>query len=149
MQKRHRLTSEADFRRTRQRGQSRGGRLLVLSWHRNEAGVTRVGISVSKRVGKAATRNRVKRRIREAVRALIARITPGWDLVFIARGAAATATFAEIAAAVDELVHRAGLYAGPPMPPLPLGEAQRVPMDPLRGEGGPAVRSPAETGGEP
>jgi ribonuclease P protein component len=60
-------------------------------------------------VGQAVVRNRVKRRVREAVRARLPRLRGGKDLVWIARPASATATYTEIVAAVDELLGRSRL----------------------------------------
>ena len=83
--------------------------LLVLYVAPNDLGVTRVGISTSKRVGKAVVRNRVKRLIREAVRGLLPRVAPGRDLVFVARPAAAGADFEQVSGAVESLLRRARL----------------------------------------
>ena len=71
-----------------------------------------MGIIVGRRVGKAAVRNRVKRWVREAARMLYPRLQSGYDLVFIGRPAAATASFADIARAVESLVGRAHLWRG-------------------------------------
>jgi ribonuclease P protein component len=68
-----------------------------------------VGIIVGKRVGNAIVRNRIKRRIREATRALYDRLLPGYDIVYVARPPGATATFVELSAAVETLARRAQL----------------------------------------
>ena len=83
--------------------------LLVLYVAPNAGGPTRVGVVVGRRVGKAVTRNRVKRRVREAVRARYAVLPGGLDLVWIARPASATADYGEIVAAVEQLLRRARL----------------------------------------
>lgn len=64
---------------------------------------------MSRRIGKAVRRNRVKRLLREATRLRLARIAPGWDVVIIARGAAANADFWKIGAALEHLLASAGL----------------------------------------
>jgi ribonuclease P protein component len=74
----------------------------------------RVGFSVNKKVGKAVIRNRVKRRLREAVRRELPSVRPGSDLVFIARPAAAGATYWEIAEAVQAALRRTGAVAPQP-----------------------------------
>lgn len=69
----------------------------------------RVGFSVSKRVGGAVVRNRVKRRLREAVRVRLTSLPPGWDIVISARPAAATVDHATLDAELGVLLGRARL----------------------------------------
>jgi len=85
--------------------------LLVLYAAAQEgaAGPTRSGFVVGRRVGNAVARNRVKRRLREAVRAQAPALAPGMDLVWIARPAIVAADFAAILAAVAQLLRRARL----------------------------------------
>jgi ribonuclease P protein component len=70
---------------------------------------SRFGFAVGKRVGGAVVRNRVKRRLRELVRALGP--TEGWDVVIIARPDAASADVARLRNALSSLFRRAGLLA--------------------------------------
>jgi ribonuclease P protein component len=109
VRKENRLASEADFRRTRSEGRSWAHPLLGL--HARQSGFAhfRAGIAVGKRVGGAVQRNRVKRRVRELLRDRLAELTPGWDVVISARPPAAGATFAELGAAIDQLLSRARL----------------------------------------
>jgi len=79
--------------------------LLVLRARANGTDTTRFGFSVSKRIGNAVVRNRVKRRLRELVRQM--HIPDGWDIVFIARAPLAHATYQEIQRAVKDLSGRA------------------------------------------
>jgi ribonuclease P protein component len=64
----------------------------------------RLGVTVSRRVGNAVTRNRVKRGIREWFRRLRNQLEEGADVIVIARAAAAELTSAEIAADLENLV---------------------------------------------
>lgn len=83
---RGRLTRSAEFERVYRQGRSCANRYLVLYTFENEAtGQPRVGLSVSRRVGGAVQRNRVKRVLREAVSALRAELGTGLDLVVVAR----------------------------------------------------------------
>lgn len=68
-----------------------------------------VGFSVSKKVGGAVVRNRVKRRLREIVRPLVPRIKGGVLLVIAARSRAAQVEQAEMAQSVARALQRAGL----------------------------------------
>lgn len=109
MKREQRLRTPAEFRQARERA-PRGWphRLLVLYFAPNELERTRVGITVSRRVGNAVVRNRVRRRLREALRARLSRLLPGSDVLVVARPTSAEATWAELSAALDTLLQRAG-----------------------------------------
>jgi ribonuclease P protein component len=106
-----RLRSPRDFQRTRQRGRSVSGAYLTLHYVRQAAdpAPARAGFSVGKRVGNAVTRNRVKRRLREAIRRLLADVPPGWDLILAGKPGAAQTEYAALAGEVRKLLARAGL----------------------------------------
>lgn len=70
---------------------------------------SRFGFSASRKVGGAVQRNRARRLLREAVRLQVDVIRSGWDLVFVARPAMATARFSEVAEACTRLLRRARL----------------------------------------
>ena len=105
-----RLRTDADFQRVRAARQSWAHPLLVLYAAPNGLGLSRLGISVGKRVARqAVVRNRVRRRVREAVRLRYGRLAPGYDLLFIARAPAAEASWAELSEVVEQLARRARL----------------------------------------
>jgi ribonuclease P protein component len=60
---------------------------------RNRLGVTRLGITVSAKLGNAVTRNRVRRRVKEAYRLQEGRFANGFDIVVVARSKAVDAEF--------------------------------------------------------
>ena len=66
---------------------------LVLYARKNRTECNRVGITVSKKLGKAHIRNRTRRRIREVYRLNEASFQPGWDIVVVARSKAVDAPF--------------------------------------------------------
>jgi ribonuclease P protein component len=113
MRRTQRLRANADFQRVRAVGRAWSHPLLVLLVAPGpDAGAgTRVGVSAAKRVGNAVTRNRAKRRVREAVRARYPQLPGGWDLVWILRPGAGESSYAAIAEAVQLLLRRAGLLA--------------------------------------
>jgi ribonuclease P protein component len=90
-----------------QQGRHNGGRLLALRAVRNELAWTRYGFVVSKRVGKAVVRNRVRRRLREIVRS--AALKEGYDLVVSARPEAAAGSFDALKQETQLLLRRARL----------------------------------------
>lgn len=89
MPKRRRLSRSGEFDRVYRDGSSHATRYLVLySFPRNgeeEDGEVRLGVSVSRKVGGAVDRNRVKRTLREAFWALAERLPPRHDFVIVAR----------------------------------------------------------------
>ena len=66
---------------------------LVLYARKNRTGTNRVGFTVSKKLGKAHVRNRVRRRLREVYRLNEEKFLPGWDIVVVARSRAIDAKF--------------------------------------------------------
>jgi len=82
----------------------------MLQAVRSDGDVSRCGFVVSRRVGGAVTRNKVRRRLREIAFPRLAALEPAWDLVLVARGAAARATHAELEGAVEDLMRKARLY---------------------------------------
>ena len=110
MRKPGRLTRAKDFAAVRMEGRRRADRLIVLLARRNGLEFSRAGYSVGRRIGKAVVRNRVKRRMREAVG--LAGVYEGWDLVLIARKDAASADFNSLSSSVTSLLTRAGVLSG-------------------------------------
>ena len=102
-----RLTKTEQYALVYRGGGSLVGDLLVMRMLPNGLEFTRYGISVSKRVGKAVTRNRVKRLLKENLRQI--RIKAGWDVVFLARVAASTAGYVQIEKSLNSLLSRAGI----------------------------------------
>jgi ribonuclease P protein component len=108
--KRYRLVRSEDFARIRREGECFSTRRLVLCYVRNQDAGLRVGFSVSKRVGGAVVRNRVKRRLRAGIRPFCEVIAPGWDLVVIARQQASDAAGPELDTDLALLLGKARLY---------------------------------------
>jgi ribonuclease P protein component len=104
------LTRKADFEAVYERGRSWAGREIVVRVLPNGLEISRYGFAVGRRVGKAVVRNRVKRRLREIVRQTPLRA--GWDIVVIARAAAAPADYAGLGKSMKDLLFRAGLLVG-------------------------------------
>ena len=82
---------------------------LVLYARRNRTGHNRVGVTVSKKLGHAVVRNRVRRRLREVYRLNEERFQPGWDIVVVARTRAVNAPFAQLTKAYRSLAEKAGI----------------------------------------
>ena len=82
---------------------------LVLYARRNRLGQNRVGITVSKKLGHAVVRNRVRRRLREIYRLNEHLFQPGWDIVVVARVRAVQAPFSRLTASYLSLAEKAGI----------------------------------------
>lgn len=85
LKKAYRLRKKLDFKRTYQRGKVAKNRFFVLYYTPNRSGTKQIGFSVSKKIGKAVARNRVKRRLREACRQNLDLFAVGYHYIFIAR----------------------------------------------------------------
>lgn len=108
---RGRLSRSADFDRVFRTGRSHAGPDLVLYvFPRGDEAPSRLGLSVSRKVGGAVERNRVKRLLREAFALESARLPSGTDAVVVARpgagGLAERDGLAGIRRALGELVGR-------------------------------------------
>ncbi len=82
---------------------------LVLYAKKNRLEANRVGVTVSKKLGGAVVRNRVRRRLREVYRLNESRFAAGWDIVVVARSRCITADFEKITAAYLSLAEKAGI----------------------------------------
>jgi ribonuclease P protein component len=109
VKRRYRVRENKRFQEIRRQGRSYSNELLVLSLLPNDLPYSRFGFSVSSRIGNAVDRNRIKRRLREAMRLRMDSVKPGWDLVFIARNPIRSADYQEMDTACARLLRRAHL----------------------------------------
>lgn len=79
------LKENCDFRRLYGKGKSFQSPALVSYVMKNRAGICRIGITTSKKIGNAVERNRSRRIIRAAYREIEDRINGNYDIVFVAR----------------------------------------------------------------
>ena len=103
------LKENAAFRRLYYRGASAGNRYLVIYCRRNGTDVSRMGLTVSTKLGHAVVRNRVRRRLREIVRLHEDKLAEGYDFVIVARSASVEAEFAALTRAFLTLSAKVGL----------------------------------------
>jgi len=109
LKKHQRIRRNDDFRKVYRAGKAVPGKHLVLIMKENGVGVTRFGFSISKKVGKAAVRNRAKRVIREVCRQFLDEIKDGYDIVFIGRSNIKYCTYEEVKNDFLRIMKKAGL----------------------------------------
>jgi ribonuclease P protein component len=107
MKRKERLTKPEDFTLVYNEGKTQTDHFLVVRARPNRLNFSRYGISVSKYVGKAVVRNRIKRILREILR--LTPPCPGWDIILIARSPSAGSDYGQLNKSVINLLSRAGL----------------------------------------
>lgn len=111
MQKEYRLAKREDFSKVYRYGKSMANRQFVLYYmEQQKIERFRLGISVSKKVGNAVVRNRLRRMIKEIVRLNKEKIKPHTDLILIARKPLVDMEYQEIEKSAIHVLSKAGLY---------------------------------------
>ncbi|MDR2665617.1 MAG: ribonuclease P protein component [Oscillospiraceae bacterium] len=111
------LKKNHEFRRLYNRGKSAASRYMVVYCRKNGRAENRVGITVSSKLGGAVRRNRIRRRLREAYRLNERSLTPGHDIVIVARQGSYDADFGDLS---RDLMR---LYGNASAPAAPSGQA--------------------------
>ena len=101
------IKKNGDFQKVYKTGRSYANKLLVMYVIRTDRKETRIGISVSKKVGNSVVRHHVTRLLRESFRLNRDRVKKGLDIVVVARAAAKEAEFKNIEGAY---LHLCGLH---------------------------------------
>ncbi|WP_251554403.1 ribonuclease P protein component [Neobacillus muris] len=105
MKKEFRIKKNNDFQAVFQKGRSFANRqFVVYSLPKENQDYFRIGLSVSKKLGNAVTRNRIKRNIRQAILELNDQIIFGNDYVIIARKPAADMDFFEVKSSLTHVL---------------------------------------------
>ena len=105
MSKCQRLASSRDIARIRKHGRAWKNEFVVILVLPNSLEITRLGFSVSSRVGKSFVRNRVKRQLREMLR--LVWLQEGWDVFLVARQGIDTVDFCNLKQSVNHLLGQA------------------------------------------
>jgi ribonuclease P protein component len=105
----HRLSSRSDFERLKKEGRVQTHSWFLLSYAPNTLSYNRYGFITGKRLGKAVTRNRTRRLLKEAVRHTHPHLSQGYDVVLVARSGLVGRSYAEVLHHVRKLFEQAGL----------------------------------------
>ena len=111
MKKEYRVKKSQDFDNIIRKKQSFANRQFVIYYQENKLDHMRLGISVSKKLGKAHERNRLKRYVRESFKTR-KDFLKNYDIIIIVRPAAKGLSFLEFGSSSDHVLKRSKLYRG-------------------------------------
>ncbi len=106
------LSRPQDFAAIQGRGTTKSNPLFTVRFVRTDLETTRFGLSTGRRLGGAVERNRVRRRLREALRVMAPSFQPGWDVLIIARPAIVEADHDALVGALHRTLVRGGVLGG-------------------------------------
>ena len=106
------LSRPQDFAAIQSNGTNRSHPLLIARFLRTDLETTRFGLSTGRRLGGAVVRNRVRRRLREALRVMAPSFQPGWDVLIIARPAVIDADHEALVGALRRVLRSGGVLGG-------------------------------------
>lgn len=112
MKKENRLTRQEDFRAVYKNGRLTFGRYVAVHFLPINTNDLKVGISVSKKVGNAVTRNRVKRRLRAIITQLINELPPKHYIVIGAKVKSKEASYDQLKHDLIKLIEGSGMKTG-------------------------------------
>ena len=107
-----RLTKKSDYRLVFEHGEKLVGRRFICYMVRREEQGCKLGVAVSRRVGKAVVRNRIKRYVREFYRTHRPAFVTGVQVVVVARPSCAALDYRACADAMGQLFQRGGVLDG-------------------------------------
>jgi ribonuclease P protein component len=97
LKQKFRLKNKKDFDNVYKKGRKAASRFFLIKVKSNQKDISRIGFVVSKKiVSKIVLRNKLKRKMREAIRLLIDKIKPGYDIIIIATTSASLKNYIEI-----------------------------------------------------
>ncbi len=98
------LKKDSDFTRVYREKKTSGNRNLVFYRRKNHLAITRIGFSISKKVGGAVVRNRIKRQLREIYFKELKRIKPGYDIVCVVKKGGGQLSYQQLESSFNHLL---------------------------------------------
>ena len=105
------LKKNYEFKRLYNKGKSIASQCVVVYCRRNGKAENHLGITVSAKLGGAVQRNRIRRRLREIYRLNEEKLSPGYDVVIVARMRSRYAGYKEIESSVMAMLRKLGLLS--------------------------------------
>ena len=109
MKKEYRIKKSTDFDNIIRKKQSFANRQFVMYYRKNNSEHMKLGISVSKKLGKAHERNRLKRYVREVFKTRKDNVK-SYDVIVIVRQGAVEQNFEDFSKSIDHILRKAKLY---------------------------------------
>ncbi len=103
------LKKNRDFRYLYRKGKTAVSPYMAVYCRKNRLPYNRLGLTASVKLGNAVKRNRARRRLREIYRTNEARLTPGYDIILVARARTITGDYASIQRSFLRLTDKLGL----------------------------------------
>lgn len=109
MEKRFRIRKNMEFKDIYKHGKNYWNRNLILYVKKNDLNETRVGYTITKKIGNAVVRNKLRRRMKEIYRLNFHNIKEGYDLVFIAKRSLKDISYKELEGSMKHIMSIAKL----------------------------------------
>src|SRR5690554_677984 len=110
MKKKKRLRKNMEFKKVYKARKNFWNRNLILYIKRNGTKETRIGVSITRKVGNAVVRNKLKRRIKELNRRYIESLKEGYDIVIIPKKNAVNLSFKDLESALKHIYKLSGVW---------------------------------------
>ena len=109
MDKMNRLRSNMEFKKVYKYGKNYWNRNLILYVMKNDLGYTRVGYSITKKIGNSVVRNRIRRQMKEIYRLKFDLIENNYDLIFIPKKNVVDISYEKLDSAMIHIMNLAKL----------------------------------------
>lgn len=112
MEKKYRLRKNIEFKRVYNKGKNYWNRNLILYVRKNGLEETRLGITITKKIGNAVIRNKIRRRMKEIYRLNHERVKPSYDLIFIPKKNVVDLSYKELENSLIHILKISGVLRG-------------------------------------
>lgn len=109
MDREYRIRKNMEFKDIYKSGKNYWNRNLILYVRKNDLGLTRVGYTITKKIGNAVVRNKLRRKMKEIYRLNFHNIKEGYDLIFIAKRSAKDIPYKELEGSIIHIMSIAKL----------------------------------------